>query len=599
MTGEYGSGTIRSSLAAMPRRGRVLRGQSDRGRRLRPRARRDPELPVLLRGPGRPLGRGAPPPPWTNPACCGRSSSRAPSWPSSPCSGSGSARSSATLPAPSPPSWDARCCPAPPPQRGRQPGRFMPALCWPTRSRRSCPVGRARPAPRPALMALYCACARVGARCWPGGTHDGGAEPTTGRRVRFRGRELSFAISEEQATRRLAQRILREPFTKRPWTELAFFLLRVAWPGSAWPSSASPWSPAWSWPSPSSASPSSRSRCAAPAASAGGSATWPGPCSARRSTTRALRRPAGFFGWLQSRLRDRVGLARRRLPRRQGAVDRPRHLRRLQPVVGRLHLFDPPASAAGRAGRRCGDWPGSSSPGHSPRPVRRRLHPRRRRLHPRRHLSSPRPGSCGLRQRRPAADPGPARARPDGDPSALARTGPDPDGRRLGRHLAPDRARPARRHPGPAGGARPCGSAWPRRSWRTPTTSTSIRSASWSTRPTGGQRGHRRAARHRPRHPPAGARHRPGGRTGHPGRPQRRAHRAVGRPADRPTPAIEAIAYFCVAELLANVAQHAQASRASVSCAQQGTWLRLVVRDDGTGGAQFSRWAPRRAAWPA
>ncbi len=56
----------------------------------------------------------------------------------------------------------------------------------------------------------------------------------------------------------------------------------------------------------------------------------------------------------------------------------------------------------------------------------------------------------------------------------------------------------------------------------------------------------------------------------------------------RPTPAIEAIAYFCVAELLANVAQHAQASRASVSCAQQGTWLRLVVRDDGTGGAQLT-----------
>src|ERR1700733_7930734 len=56
----------------------------------------------------------------------------------------------------------------------------------------------------------------------------------------------------------------------------------------------------------------------------------------------------------------------------------------------------------------------------------------------------------------------------------------------------------------------------------------------------------------------------------------------------RPTPAIEAIAYFCVAELLANVAQHAAASRASVSCAQQGTWLRLVVRDDGSGGAQLS-----------
>jgi signal transduction histidine kinase len=53
----------------------------------------------------------------------------------------------------------------------------------------------------------------------------------------------------------------------------------------------------------------------------------------------------------------------------------------------------------------------------------------------------------------------------------------------------------------------------------------------------------------------------------------------------RPTPAIEAIAYFCVAELLANVAQHALASRASVSCTQQGSWLRLVVRDDGQGGA--------------
>jgi signal transduction histidine kinase len=57
----------------------------------------------------------------------------------------------------------------------------------------------------------------------------------------------------------------------------------------------------------------------------------------------------------------------------------------------------------------------------------------------------------------------------------------------------------------------------------------------------------------------------------------------------RPTPAIEGIAYFCVAELLANVAQHAQASRASVLCSQQGTWLRLVVRDDGRGGAELTR----------
>jgi signal transduction histidine kinase len=57
----------------------------------------------------------------------------------------------------------------------------------------------------------------------------------------------------------------------------------------------------------------------------------------------------------------------------------------------------------------------------------------------------------------------------------------------------------------------------------------------------------------------------------------------------RPTPAIEAICYFCAAELLANVAQHGQASRASVSCAQHGPWLRIVVRDDGRGGAEVNR----------
>jgi signal transduction histidine kinase len=57
---------------------------------------------------------------------------------------------------------------------------------------------------------------------------------------------------------------------------------------------------------------------------------------------------------------------------------------------------------------------------------------------------------------------------------------------------------------------------------------------------------------------------------------------------DRPSPAIEAIAYYCAAELLANVAQHAHAVRATLSCAQQGTWLRLAVRDDGRGGARLS-----------
>jgi signal transduction histidine kinase len=57
----------------------------------------------------------------------------------------------------------------------------------------------------------------------------------------------------------------------------------------------------------------------------------------------------------------------------------------------------------------------------------------------------------------------------------------------------------------------------------------------------------------------------------------------------RPTPSIEAISYFCAAELLANVAQHAQASRATLTCAEHGPWLRVVVRDDGRGGAAINR----------
>ena len=57
----------------------------------------------------------------------------------------------------------------------------------------------------------------------------------------------------------------------------------------------------------------------------------------------------------------------------------------------------------------------------------------------------------------------------------------------------------------------------------------------------------------------------------------------------RSSPAIEAITYFCAAELLANVAQHARATRASLTCAQHGPWLRVVVRDNGMGGAAINR----------
>ena len=44
---------------------------------------------------------------------------------------------------------------------------------------------------------------------------------------------------------------------------------------------------------------------------------------------------------------------------------------------------------------------------------------------------------------------------------------------------------------------------------------------------------------------------------------------------------------------------HAQASRASVSCAEHGGVVAAVVRDDGQGGAQLSASAPRPVGWPA
>jgi signal transduction histidine kinase len=55
--------------------------------------------------------------------------------------------------------------------------------------------------------------------------------------------------------------------------------------------------------------------------------------------------------------------------------------------------------------------------------------------------------------------------------------------------------------------------------------------------------------------------------------------------ARRPTPAIETIAYFCAAELLANAAKHSGASRVTVRAAERDGELRLAVGDDGAGGA--------------
>ncbi|SDC46497.1 sensor histidine kinase [Actinokineospora iranica] len=54
---------------------------------------------------------------------------------------------------------------------------------------------------------------------------------------------------------------------------------------------------------------------------------------------------------------------------------------------------------------------------------------------------------------------------------------------------------------------------------------------------------------------------------------------------DRPSPAIESIAYFCAAELLTNAAKHSGATRAEVSVHAGDDGLRLLVRDNGSGGA--------------
>jgi signal transduction histidine kinase len=54
----------------------------------------------------------------------------------------------------------------------------------------------------------------------------------------------------------------------------------------------------------------------------------------------------------------------------------------------------------------------------------------------------------------------------------------------------------------------------------------------------------------------------------------------------RPTRAIETIAYFSATELLANVAKHSQARKATVDVTAREGRLILQVTDDGIGGAQ-------------
>ena len=58
---------------------------------------------------------------------------------------------------------------------------------------------------------------------------------------------------------------------------------------------------------------------------------------------------------------------------------------------------------------------------------------------------------------------------------------------------------------------------------------------------------------------------------------------------DRPTPAIETIAYFCAAELLANAAKHSYADTIRIRASEQDGVLLLAVADDGTGGIDPAR----------
>ena len=58
--------------------------------------------------------------------------------------------------------------------------------------------------------------------------------------------------------------------------------------------------------------------------------------------------------------------------------------------------------------------------------------------------------------------------------------------------------------------------------------------------------------------------------------------------AERPPPAVEAIAYFVVAEALTNVAKHAKASRALVTVSRTGDLLNVAISDNGIGGASLA-----------
>ena len=101
----------------------------------------------------------------------------------------------------------------------------------------------------------------------------------------------------------------------------------------------------------------------------------------------------------------------------------------------------------------------------------------------------------------------------------------------------------------------------------------------------------RRAARAGARHPPRDP-HRPRARPGAGGDPRartaaRRAHRRC--PDERLPEPVEAAVYYVVAETITNIAKHAQAESATVSVTLASHTARVVITDDGIGGADPAR----------
>lgn len=63
----------------------------------------------------------------------------------------------------------------------------------------------------------------------------------------------------------------------------------------------------------------------------------------------------------------------------------------------------------------------------------------------------------------------------------------------------------------------------------------------------------------------------------------------LGSPDGRPDPAVESTAYFVVAEALTNVAKHSRATECWLTVTRADRTLRIVVLDDGEGGAHLSK----------